>query len=68
MIILYRNGERQVITGWREWLVWLLIAVAIVVIGCLALGFALTLFTVAVFALPVALLLAALSWLFLGRG
>ncbi len=68
MIILYRNGERQVITGWREWLVWLLMAVAIVVIGCLALGFALTLFTVAVFALPVALLLAALSWLFLGRG
>ena len=68
MIILYRNGERQVITGWREWLVWLLMAVAIVVIGCLALGFALSLFTVAVFALPVALLLAALSWLFLGRG
>ena len=58
MIVIYRNGERQVISGWREWLFWLAAAAVIVVLGCLALGFALTLFTVAIFALPIALVLA----------
>lgn len=64
MIVIYRNGERQVISGWREWLFWLAAAAVIVVLGCLALGFALTLFTVAIFALPIALVLALLSGLF----
>ena len=64
MIVLYRNGERTVISGWREWLLWLAIAVAVVVIGCLALGFALTLFTIALFALPIAIGLALISSLF----
>lgn len=64
MIVLYRNGEKTVITGWREWLIWLAIAVAVVVIGCLALGFALTLFTIALFALPIAIGLALLASIF----
>lgn len=64
MIVLNRNGERTVITGWREWLIWFALAVALVVIGCLALGFALTLLTVALFALPVAVLLIVLAGLF----
>lgn len=64
MIVLYRNGEKTVVTGWREWVIWLAVAVAVVVIGCLALGFALTLFTIALFALPVAIGLALLASVF----
>mgnify|MGYP000055231626 CR=1 FL=1 len=61
MIVLYRNGEQRVITGWREWLIWLAAGVILVVLACLALGFALTLFTIAIFALPVAIVLALLA-------
>ena len=46
MIVIYRNGVRTVLTGWRAWL--------------LMLGFALTLLTLALFALPLAILLALL--------
>lgn len=67
MIVLYRNGEKTVITGWREWVIWLAVAVAIVVFGALLLGFALTLFTVAVFALPVAIGLVLLAGLLTRR-
>lgn len=68
MIILYRNGEKRVITGWREWLFWLAAAAVLVVIACLALGVALTLFTVAIFTLPIAFVLALVAWLLQGRG
>ncbi len=61
MIVLYRNGEQRVITGWREWLIWLAAGVILVVLACLALGVALTLFTIAIFALPVAIVLALLA-------
>ncbi len=67
MIIFYKNGEQRVITGWREWLIWLAAAVSLVVLACLALGFALTLFTIAIFALPVAIVLALLSGLVQSR-
>lgn len=67
MIVIYRNGERTVITGWREWLVWLAAALAIVVIGCLALGIALTLFTIVLFTLPIAIGLALLATLVQSR-
>lgn len=68
MIVINRNGERQVITGWREWLIWLAAGAVLVVLGCLALGFALTLFTIAIFTLPLAIVLALIAGLFQGRG
>lgn len=67
MIILYKNGEQRVITGWREWLIWIAAAAILVVVACLALGFALTLFTIAAFTLPIALLLFFLAGLFQRR-
>jgi hypothetical protein len=67
MIVIYRNGERQVISGWREWLIWIAAALIIVVLGSLILGLALTFFTIFLFALPVALGLAILVSLMQGR-
>jgi hypothetical protein len=67
MIVIYRNGERQVISGWREWLAWIAAAVVLVVAGCLALGFALTLFTIAIFTIPIAFVLALVAGLVQSR-
>ncbi len=67
MIIINRNGEERVITGWREWLIWIAVAAMIVVIGSFLLGAALTLFTVAIFALPIAVVLMLIAGLFQGR-
>ncbi len=67
MIVLYRNGERQVISGWREWLIWIAAAAIFVVVACLALGFALTLFTVAIFTIPIAFVLALIAGLVQSR-
>jgi hypothetical protein len=67
MIVFYRNGERTVITGWRAWLLTLAAALAMVVTGALVLGFALTAFTIFIFALPLAILLGLLASLFQPR-
>jgi hypothetical protein len=67
MIVIYRNGERQVISGWREWLLWIAAATILVVVACLALGFALTLFTVAIFTIPIAFVLALVAGLVQSR-
>jgi uncharacterized membrane protein len=67
MIIINRSGEERVITGWREWLIWIAVAAMIVVIGSFLLGAALTLFTVAIFALPIAVVLMLIAGLFQGR-
>ena len=64
MIVIYRNGERSEITGWRAWLVFAAAAVVMVVIACLMLGAALTLFTLFLFGLPIAIGLALLASLF----
>ena len=61
MIVIYRNGERTVITGWRAWLVCAAAAAVLVVLGCLALGVVLTLFTLFLFGLPIAIGLALLA-------
>ena len=53
MIVIYRNGVPTVIRGWRAWLVLLVAALAMVVLLGLALGIALTIWTVLLFALPV---------------
>jgi hypothetical protein len=61
MIVIYRNGERTEITGWRAWVMFAIAAVVMVVIGCLMLGAALTLFTLFLFGLPIAIGLALLA-------
>lgn len=58
MIVIYRNGVPTVITGWRAWLIIAAAAVIMVVVGCLMLGVALTLFTIFLFGFPLAILLA----------
>lgn len=65
LIIIERNGQRIVIIGWRAWLLWLaIIGPAMLLVGAtmvaaagLFLGIALTLTTIAVFALPLAFVL-----------
>lgn len=67
MIVIYKNGERRVITGWREWLVWLAAGAVLVVLASLALGVALTLFTIAILTIPIAFVLALVASLFQSR-
>jgi uncharacterized membrane protein (DUF2068 family) len=61
MIVIYNNGERRVISGWREWLIWLTVGAIFVVLACFALGIALTLFTIAIFTIPVAFVLFVIA-------
>lgn len=64
MIVIYRNGTRTVITGWRAWLIMLVAALAFVAVAGLVLGIALTVWTVMLFALPVAIIFGLIaSWL-----
>lgn len=66
LIVIEHNGQRRVITGWRAWLIWLAIVIpamlllgaVVVALVCLILGVALTLTTIAIFALPLAFVLA----------
>lgn len=67
MIVIDRNGRRTVISGWREWLVWLAVAFGLVVIGGLVLGIALTVFSVALIAVPIAVVLAVIAGLLQNR-
>lgn len=67
MIIINRNGEQRVITGWREWLIWIAVAAGIVVVGSLMLGAALTLFTVAIFTIPIAIVMMLIAGFIQGR-
>ncbi|QXX76344.1 hypothetical protein [Methylovirgula sp. HY1] len=75
MIIIERNGRRIVVTGWRAWLIWLAIVIpatlllgaVVVSLVCLLLGIALTLTTIAIFALSLAVILAMTVGFFRGR-
>lgn len=67
MIVIYRNGVPTVITGWRAWLIMLAAALITVVVVCLTLGFALTLMTLFLFGLPLAIVLTFLIQLFQSR-
>jgi hypothetical protein len=62
MIVVYRNGQRTVITGWRAWLIvgsaMLLAAVVTLAVVSLLLGIAITVATIALFGLPLAIALA----------
>jgi hypothetical protein len=69
--VFERNGKRIVSTGWRAWLlgapVLLLLSIVGVVIVLLALGAALTLGTVLLIGIPVAVVLALVGHLLLPR-
>jgi hypothetical protein len=67
MIIIRRNDKTIVITGWRAWLIgvaiYTVIAVAVVVVGFLLLGIAITIATLLFFAIPLAIALGLIaSW------
>jgi hypothetical protein len=67
MVVIYRNGQRTVISGWRAWLMVLpavlLAALSIIVVFALFLGIALTVATILVFGLPIAAALALVVYL-----
>lgn len=67
MIFYSKNGVPQVVTGWKAWLILIAGAFAFVVIGGLMLGIALTVWTVALFALPIALIIGVVMSLFARR-
>jgi hypothetical protein len=67
MIVIYRNGQRTVISGWRAWLLVLpavlVAALIIIVLGAIFLGIAVTALTIFLFGLPLAALLALIVYL-----
>lgn len=58
MIVVSRNGRRTVISGWRGWLiglpVLLVAALVVVAVGTLVVGVALSIATLLLFGLPLA--------------
>jgi hypothetical protein len=71
MIVITRNGKTTVITGWRAWLVGVVVFVAtttlLALFAFLALGVALTLTMVVFIAVPVAIGVALIASLFRPR-
>jgi hypothetical protein len=65
MIVITRNGETTVYTGWRSWLIVglasIVTAAVIVVVAFLMLGLAITLAAILVFVVPVAIVLALIA-------
>ncbi len=65
MIVITRNGETTVYTGWRAWLIAglasIVAAAVIVVVAFLMLGLAITLAAILVFVVPVAIVLALIA-------
>ncbi len=65
MIVITRNGETTVYTGWRAWLIVglasIVAAAVIVVVAFLMLGLAITLAAILVFVVPVAIVLALIA-------
>jgi len=68
MIVITRNGETTVYTGWRAWLIVAAVSVTaalgIVIVAFLLLGIAITIAALLVFVVPLAILLAVVaSWM-----
>ena len=68
MIVITRNGETTVYTGWRAWLIVagasIVAAVVIVIVAFLLLGIAITIAALLLFALPLAIVFAIVaSWM-----
>jgi len=71
MIVITRNGKTTVITGWRAWLIGVVVFVAtttlLALFAFLALGIALTLTMMVFIAVPVAVGVALIASLFRPR-
>ena len=72
MIVITRNGKTTVITGWKAWLIGVLVFVAstivLALVAFLVLGIALTATMVLFIAVPVAIGVALIASLFRPRG
>lgn len=71
MIVIYRNGQRRVLTGWRAWLVvgpaMVLGAILTAALASLYLGIAFTVFTLLLFVLPLAIVILFIANLIQSR-
>jgi hypothetical protein len=68
MIVITRNGERTVLTGWREWLFKIVVFMAAIllfgVIAFVMFGLALTIGAIALVVIPAAIIVGLLGTLF----
>ena len=68
MIVITRNGATTVLTGWREWLVKIVVFMAAVllfaIIAFLMFGLAVTIGAIALVVIPAAIIVALLGSMF----
>jgi hypothetical protein len=68
MIVITRNGETTVLTGWREWLFKIVVFMAAIllfgVIAFVMFGIALTIGAIALIMIPAAIIVALLGVMF----
>lgn len=68
MIVITRNGETTVLTGWREWLVKIVVFMSAIllfaIIAFLMFGLAVTLGAIALVVIPAAIIVALLGSMF----
>jgi hypothetical protein len=68
MIVIRRNGETTVLTGWREWLVEIIVFSSAIllfaIIAFLMLGLAVTIGAIALVVIPAAIIVALLGSMF----
>jgi hypothetical protein len=71
MIVVTRNGQTTVLTGWREWLaragVFVAAMLLLAVVAFVMIGLAVTLGAIAMIVIPAALIVALLGSLFSRR-
>jgi hypothetical protein len=71
MIVIERDGQRTVVTGWRAWLIYATVApiaaVLVVAVILLIFGMALTIGTVLLFAIPLVLVFVLMARLLLQK-
>jgi hypothetical protein len=72
MIVITRNGETTVLTGWREWLVKIVVFMAAIllfaIIAFLMFGLAVTVGAIALVVIPAVIIVALLGSMFGARG
>jgi hypothetical protein len=72
MIVITRNGETTVLTGWREWLVKIVVFMAAIllfaIIAFLMFGLAVTVGAIALVVIPAVIIVALLGSTFGARG
>jgi hypothetical protein len=71
MIVITRNGETTVLTGWREWLLKIVVFMSailfVAIIAFLMLGLAVTIGAIALVVIPAAIIVALLGSVFARR-